>query len=129
MIIRGAGRSIEKLTEEAFTVMPLVLLVVTVMTVSAVSAVWLRVGLLIGLRRRITAGSRLLMLAALLPGLLGVDQPLELAAVQEDAAALETLVHRDAAALELAHLATALGACHHPSTVTVTRHVMVDRPA
>src|SRR5215216_3178835 len=47
---------------------------------------------------------------AALPALLGVDQALQLAPVQEDAAALGALVDGDAAALVGAHAALALGA-------------------
>src|SRR4029453_219547 len=47
---------------------------------------------------------------AALPALLGVDQALQLAPVQEDAAALGALVDGDAAALVGAHTALALGA-------------------
>ena len=46
---------------------------------------------------------------ALVVGALRVDQPLELAAVQEDAAAVASLVDLEAAALVRAHRALALG--------------------
>ena len=46
------------------------------------------------------------------PGALGVDEPFELAAVEEDSSALGALVDGDSVALVLAHLAVALGTRH-----------------
>ena len=75
---------------------------------------------MLGLRSRSRSSSSWLAVAggrvAALPALLGVDQVLQLAPVQEDAAAVGALVDADAAALVGAHEALALGAdevgCH-----------------
>jgi len=69
------------------------------------------------------AGARV----AALPALLGVDQALELAPVQEDAAAVGALVDGDAAALVGAHVALALGTdevgCHRIALLGIGQRV------
>jgi hypothetical protein len=82
--------------------------------------------LLLVLRRR----RRLLLVArrrlpGVVPRVLRVDQAFQLAPVEEDAAALAALVHGDAAALVVAHLAVAFRA-RHLHTVNGNRRACPD---
>jgi hypothetical protein len=67
---------------------------------------------------------RLVGLPAAVPCLLRVDQSLQLTPVEEDPPTLGALVDRHAAALVLAHLSHAFGACHlHLVTVPAPVHI------